>query len=180
MRARRMSRVVSAVILVGAVLRATGAEAGSVAATSLTFRALLARSARVVEGEVVSAAPFTFEGTKFFSLEVAVGKTLKGAAGRKGEIVRVFDPGQWFAHTHAAAIHGGVISYEDPRYPTPVAPAELKKGAVLLIFLGQEAAPPGFPAGAAFLTCGQAYERADREADVLALPPATFDAPLTL
>jgi hypothetical protein len=177
---RRVCRAVFAVVLVGAVLGATGAEAGSVAATSLTFPALLARSARVVEGEVLSAAPFTFEGTKFFSLEVAVGKTLKGPNGGKDEIVRVFDPGQWFAHTHAAAIRGGVISYEDPRYATPVAPAELKKGAVLVFFLGQEAAPPGFPAGAAFLTCGQAYDRAARAADVLALPPATFDAPLTL
>jgi hypothetical protein len=175
-----VSRVASAVVFVGVLARATVANAGSVAATSLTFRGLLARSARVVEGKVLSAAPFTFEGTKFFSLEVAVGKTLKGSGGRKGEIVRVFDPGQWFAHTHAAAIRGGVISYEDPRYPTPVASAALKPGAVLIFFLGEEAAPPGFPAGTAFLTCGQAYDRAEREADVLALSPAAFDAPMTL
>jgi hypothetical protein len=169
-----------ACLLVGLLPGTPPARAGSVAATMMTLPDVLARSARVVEGKIVSTAPATVDGATLFSLEVVVDKTLKGPAGKPGEHVRVFDPGQWFAHTHAAAIKGGVISYEDPRYATTVAERDLKKGATLIFFLKDEAPPPGFAAGAVFLYCGQAYDRAEREAEIRALPPAAFDAPVTL
>ena len=156
-------------VLAIALGSAMPSRAGSVAATTLTFRGIVGRSARIVRGKIVSTGPVQIDGAKLFSVQVAVDKTLKGAPGAPGEIVRLFDPAQWFAHTHAAAIRAGVISYEDPRYATPVAPAELKKGAVLIFYLGGEAVPAGFPPGAAFLTCGQAYDRADRERDIAAL-----------
>jgi hypothetical protein len=159
----------SFVVLAVVLARAAPSAAGSVSATTFTLRGVVGRSARIVRGKILSTAPAQIDGATLSSLQVAVDKTLKGSPGAPGEIVRLFDPGQWFAHTHAAAIRAGVISYEDPRYATRVTPAELKKGAVLIFYLGGEAAPSGFPPGAAFLTCGQAYDRADRERDIGAL-----------
>jgi hypothetical protein len=166
-----LGAVVAAAALAAALALgfATPSRAGSVSATTLALRGVVTRSARIVRGRILSAAPARIDGATLWSLEVAVDKALKGRPGAPGEIVHVFDPGQWFAHTHAAAIRAGVISYEDPRYATPVAPAELKKGAVLIFYLRDEAAPPGFPPGAAFMTCGQAYDRAEREREIAAL-----------
>jgi hypothetical protein len=166
--------------VLGLTLHAALAQASSVAATTLPFRTAVARSARIVEGKVTDATPFAFQGKPFWRLEIAVEKTIKGAPGRPGEVIHIFNPGQWFQFTHAAAIRGGVISYEDPRYHTPVQPRELKKGTVLIFFLQAEPPPAEFPAHSAFLMCAEAYDRADREKEITALNPRNFDEPIQL
>src|SRR5689334_23031662 len=128
-------RAIAGIVAGAMFLQASPASAGSVAATTVTFNAAVARAGRIVVGRVTGTAPFTFEKATFSTIEIGVERTLKGPAGRPGETLRVFDPGQWFQHTHEAAIRGGVISYEDPRYATPVRPSEIKKDAVLIFFL---------------------------------------------
>ena len=50
----------------------------------------------------------------------------------------------------------------------------------MIVFLRGEAPPPGFPAGAAFLSCGGCFERAERAADVARMKTAAFGDPITL
>ena len=148
------------------------ARASSVAATTINFQAAVARSARIVVGRVTNVVPFDFQGKKFSNVEIAVDKTLKGAPGPGGETLRVFDPGQWYQHSHEAAIKGGVVSYEDPRYATPVPARDIKKGATFVFFLRADPIPAGFPANAAFSLCQGAVDRASRAKDVVALAAA--------
>jgi hypothetical protein len=162
------------------MLHTSVAHASSVAATTLDLRGAVARAARIVVGQVTGTPAATIEGKSFASVEIAVERTLKGANGRPGETLRVFDPGAWFQHTHAAAIKGGVVSYEDPRYATPVPAGEIKKGARLLVFLRADAPPAGFPANAVFALCGGAYERAARAKEITDLKVAAFGGPITL
>jgi hypothetical protein len=176
MNARRLllsftALAVGAAVAVGLSLHSP-AHASSVAATTITFKAAVTRSARIVVGRVTGTAPAVIDRQSFSSIEIAVEKSLKGAPGRPGETLRVFDPGEWFQHTHEAAIKGGVVSYEDPRYATPVPARDLKKGATFVFFLRADAPPSAFPAGAAFALCKGSFDRADRAKDVAALLPA--------
>jgi hypothetical protein len=177
-----MSRWILAACAVSVVVLTTDSSvrAGSVAATTIGFKAAVARSARIVVGRVTNTAPAVIEGKQFASIELSVEKALKGAPARAGETLRVFDAGQWFQHTHAAAIRGGVVSYEDPRYATAVPARDLTKGATLIFFVRADAAPAAFPPGSAFALCRGAYDRADRAQEVAALNPVAFDAPFKL
>ena len=120
------------------------------------------------------------DGGTFHSVDVTVEAVLKGAPAKPGEGIRVFNGAEWFQHTHAAAIRGGVVSYADPHYATPVPDAQLKPGAAVLVFLLGEAPPPGFPPNAAFLSCGGAFERPARAGDVARMKTAAFGDPITL
>src|SRR2546423_12340820 len=134
------------------LLAAAPARAGSVSAQSVPFGRAVTMSARVVTGKVVGRGEPQVDGARLHDLEIAVDAALKGPAARPGEHLRLFDEGEWFQHTHAAAIKGGVVSYADMRYATPIPDAQIKSGAAVLVFLRGEAPPPGFPANAAFLT----------------------------
>jgi hypothetical protein len=161
------------------VLPAVG-HAGSVAVQSIPFARAVTMSARVVKGKVVGRSQIKVDGGTFHYVEIAADATLRGTPLKAGEHVRVFSEAEWFQHTHAAAIKGGVVSYADPRYATPMPDAELKPGAAVIVFLRGEAPPSGFPANAAFLSCGGAFERPERAADVARMKTAAFGDPITL
>jgi hypothetical protein len=141
-------------------------EAGSVAITTVPLERAVALSARILKGRVIGTSSFRFEGDTFHVLEVRADGALKGAAPRGGETFRLFSPGAWYQHTHAAVIKGGVVSYAETHFPRPIPRRELEAGAPALFFLGDERPPAAFPPNAAFLFCDDAYARADRAAEV--------------
>src|SRR5437870_5321612 len=75
------------------------------------------------------------DGGTFSYVEIAADAALKGPAAKAGEHILAFDAAAWFRHTHAAAIKGGVVSYADARYATPLPDAEIKPGAAVIVFL---------------------------------------------
>ena len=159
---------------------AAPARASSVAVQTVPFGRAVTMSARVVKGTVKGRSAVKIDGGTFHALEIVVDAVLKGPPAKAGERVQVFNPAEWFQHTHAAAIKGGVVSYADPHYATPVPDAQLKPGAVVMVFLRGEAPPPGFPPNAAFLSCGEAFERPARAGDVARMKTAAFGDPITL
>ena len=172
-----------ATIAIGVVLPlllAAPARASSVAFQTVPFGRAVTMSARVVKGTVMGRSAVKIDGGTFHAVEIAVDAVLKGPPAKAGERVQVFNPAEWFQHTHAAAIKGGVVSYADPHYATPIPDAQLKPGAAVLVFLRGDAPPPGFPANAAFLSCGEAFERPARAADVARMKTAAFGDPITL
>jgi hypothetical protein len=173
----RLAIVVLAMAL--ATLPAKG-HAGSVAYQSVRFGQAVTMSARVVKGTVTGRSAAKIDGGTFPYVEIAADAVLKGPPAKAGERVLVFDGAPWFQHTHAAAIKAGVVSYAEAHYATPLPTAEIKPGAVVIVFLRGETPPPGFPAGAAFLSCGGGFERPDRAADVARMKTAAFGDPITL
>lgn len=157
-----------------------GAQAGSVAFQTVPFGRAVTMSARVVKGKVTARSEIKVDGGTFHYVEIAVDAALKGTPAKAGEHVRVFNGAEWFQHTHAAAIKGGVVSYVDPRYATPIPGGELKPGAAVIVFLRGEAPPAGFPANAAFLSAAEAFERPERAPDVARMKTAAFGDPITL
>ena len=155
-------------------------HASSIAFQTIGFGRAVTLSTRVVKAKVTGRSEVKVDGGTFHSVDVSVEAVLKGAPAKPGESIRVFNGAEWFQHTHAAAIKGGVVSYADPHYATPVPDAELKPGAVVIVFLRGEAPPPGFPANAAFLSCGEAWERPARAGDVARMKTAAFGDPITL
>ena len=155
-------------------------HASSIAFETLGFGRAVTLSTRVVKAKVTGRSEVKVDGGTFHSVDVSVEAVLKGAPAKPGESIRVFNAMEWFHHTHAAALKGGVVSYVDPHYATPVRDAELKPGAVVIVFLKNEAPPPGFPANAAFLSCGEAWERPARAGDVARMKAAAFGDPITL
>ncbi|HXU05470.1 MAG TPA: hypothetical protein VN903_31140 [Polyangia bacterium] len=155
-------------------------RASSVAFQNVRFGQAVAMSARVVKGVVKARGEVKVDGGTFHTVEIAVDAVLKGPPAKPAERIRVFSGSEWFQHTHAAAIKAGVVSYADPHYATPIADAEIKPGTAVIAFLRGEAPPPGFPANAAFLSCGEAYERPERAADVARIKTAAFGDPITL
>lgn len=172
-------RAIAAIALALATLPA-GGHAGSVAYQTIRFGQAVTMSARVVQGTVKGRSAAKVDGGTFPYVELAADAALKGPPAKAGERVLVFDGAQWFQHTHAAAIKGGVVSYAEAHYATPLPAAEIKPGAAVIVFLRGEAPPPGFPAGAAFLSCGGCFERAERAADVARMKTAAFGDPITL
>ena len=120
-------------------------HASSIAFQTIGFGRAVTLSTRVVKAKVTGLSEVKVDGGTFHSVDVTVEAVLKGAPAKPGERIRVFNGAEWFQHTHAAAIKGGVVSYADPHYATPLPAAELKPGAVAIVFLRGEAPPPGFP-----------------------------------
>jgi hypothetical protein len=169
--------------LVGLFLAAflpTAAQASSIAFQTIPFGRAVTLSARVVKGTVKGRSQTKIDGGTFHYVDVAVDAVLKGPPAKPGEIIRAFSGAEWFQHTHAAMINSGVVSYADPHYATPIPDAEIKPGAVVIVFLRGDAPPPGFPANAAFLCCGEAFERPARAGDVARMKTAAFGDPITL
>jgi hypothetical protein len=168
-----------AIALAASVLPAIG-RAGSVAVQNIRFAQAVTMSPRVVKGTVKARSAAKIDGGTFNYVEIAADAALKGPPAKAGEHILAFDGAAWFQHTHAAAIKGGVVSYADARYATPLRDAELEPGAAVIVFLRGEAPPPGFPAGAAFLSCGGCIDRAERATDVARMKTAAFGDPITL
>jgi hypothetical protein len=157
-----------------------GAHAGSVAFQTVSFGRAVTMSARVVKGKVTARSEIKVDGGTFHYVEIAVDAALKGTPAKADERLRVFGEAEWFRHTHAAAIKGGVVSYVDVHYATPIPGAELKPGAAVIVFLRGDAPPAGFPANAAFLSAGDAFERPERAPDVARMKTAAFGDPITI
>jgi hypothetical protein len=176
-----MTRAIRSVgaALVVMLLPAVG-NAGGVAFQNVPFGRAVTMSARVVKGKIVGRSEIKVDGATFHYVEIAAEAALKGTPAKAGERVRVFNEAEWFQHTHAAAIKGGVVSYADPHYATPIPDAELAPGVAVIVFLRGDAPPPGFPANAAFLSSGRAFERPERAADVARMKTAAFGDPITL
>jgi len=155
-------------------------RAGSVAFQAVPFGRAVTMSPRVVTGKVVARGETKVDGATLHFVEIAVDAALKGPPARPDERLRLFNEGEWFQHTHAAAIKGGVVSYAETHYATPLPDAQIKPGAAVLVFLRGEAPPPGFPANAAFLAAAGAFERPERAADVARMKTAAFGDPITL
>ena len=168
-----------AIALAASALPAVG-RAGSVAVQNIWFAQAVTMSPRVVKGTVKARSAAKIDGGTFDYIEIAAGAALKGPPAKAGEHILAFDGAAWFQHTHAAAIKGGIVSYADARYATPLSDAEIKPGAAVIVFLRGEAPPPGFPAGAAFLSCRGCIDRAERAADVARTKTAAFGDPITL
>ena len=108
-------------------------------------------------------------------MEIAVDAALKGTAARPGEHVRLLSEGEWFQHTHAAAIKGGRGRTGDARYATPIPDAQIKPGAaVLVVFVRGDAPRPASPRTAAFLAATGAYRVPERAADVARMKTAAL------
>jgi hypothetical protein len=177
---RKRLSIRTAAVLLLLLLLAAGAQASSISFQSIAFGRAVTLSARVVKGKVTARAETKVDGATLHYVEIALDAALKGTPAKAGERVRVFNGAEWFQHTHAAALRGGVISYADPHYATPIPAAAIKPGAAVLVFLGGEAPPPGFPANAAFLACGEGFERPERAADVARMKTAAFGDPIRL
>ena len=162
------------------LLLAAAAHAGSVAIQTVPFGRAVTMSARVVKGTVAARSEIKVDGGTFHYVEIAVDAALKGTPAKADERVRVFSEAAWFRHTHAAAIKGGVVSYVDAHYATPIPDPEIKPGAAVIVFLRGDAPPPGFPANAAFLSAGQAFERPERAPDVARMKTAAFGDPIAI
>jgi hypothetical protein len=151
---------------------------------TMPFERAVAASARIVKGRVTGKSPIKIDGggggggggggKAIASLEVRIDGVIKGAPARPGETLRVLDPGVWYRHTHAAAIKGGVVSYAEVRYATPLPRAELEAGAPALFFLNGDPPPAGLPANAVFLVCDGGYDRPAREPEVAKIKSAGF------
>jgi hypothetical protein len=179
--ARSVTSLAAAALLLAAIGALSGAaQAGSVAVQTVEFGRAVTMSARVVKGKVTARSEIKVDGGTFHYVEIAVDTALKGTPAKAGERVRVFNGAEWFQHTRAAAIKGGVVSYADPHYATPIPGAELKPGAAVIVFLRGEAPPPGFPANTAFLSAADAFERPERAPDVARMKTAAFGDPITL
>ena len=157
-----------------------GAHAGSIAFQTVSFGRAVTMSTRVVTGKVTARSEIKVDGGTFHYMEIAVDAALKGTPAKADERVRVFSEAEWFRHTHAAAIKSGVVSYVDLHYATPIPGAEIKPGAAVIVFLRGDAPPPGFPANAAFLSAGDAFERPERAPDVARMKTAAFGDPITI
>ena len=163
-----------------ATLPAEG-RAGSVAYQSVRFGQAVTMSARVVNGPVRTISgedrrrdvPLCRDRRR---------RRAEGAA-REGRGARpAFDGAPWFQHTHAAAIKAGVVSYAEAHYATPLPAAEIKPGAVVIVFLPRRGAAPRFSSRRRLpFPCGGCFERPDRAADVSArMKTAAFGDPITL
>ena len=162
------------------VLAAGQSHASSVAMTTVSFAKAVTTSARVVKGKVTARREVKVDGATLHAIDVAIEGVLKGAPAPAGAVISVFDPMEWFRHTHAAALRGGVVSYVDARYATPLPDADIKPGAALIVFLNGDKPPAGFPADAAFLFCTGGFERATRAKDVTRTKAAELDKPIRL
>ena len=165
-RAPSIRRWIQVALVLLPVTLSAYSRASSVAFQSVPLPRAVALSARVVKGSVKARSTAKVDGATFHYVEIAVAAVLKGPPARPGETIRIFEEGEWFQHTHAAAIKAGVVSYADPHYATPLPDAEIRPGAALIAFLRAEPPPAGFPANAAFLTAGGAFDRPERAADV--------------
>lgn len=151
---------------------------GSISYHPVDLRKATRLSTRIAIGTVLEKTSFRFpgspehapqpEGAALSCLRVRVERTIKGPVAGAGAELRIFCPMEWFQHTHAEALKGGVISYADTSYEDGLAPDQIGAGAPVLIYLGDDPAPPGFPPGTAFLRVRGALDRADREKDVVA------------
>jgi hypothetical protein len=168
------------IALLSALLLPAAGHASSIAFQTIPFGRAVTLSARVVKGKVTERGEAKIDGATFHYVEIAVDAALKGTLAKAGERVRVFDGQEWFRHTHAAALRGGVVSYVDPHYATPLPATSIKPGAHVLVFLGGETPPAGFPPNAAFLACGEGFERPSRAADVARMKTAAFGDPIRL
>jgi hypothetical protein len=155
-------------------------RASSVAMVTISFNQAVKQSGRIVKGTVAARRDVKVDGAALHAVDVTIDAVLKGAPARAGDRVTTFDPQAWFRHTHAAAIRGGVVSYVDARYATPLPDAELKPGAAVIVFLQGDAPPAGFPPDAAFLISPGAFERAQRAGDVARVKVADFGKPIRL
>ena len=131
---------------------------------------------RIVVGHILEIGAFRFPGSAEHAPQAAdqslhyyragLLRTLKGAAA-DGE-VRVFSSMHWFYHTHAGLIRENIISFAEPHYRGNLPAGEIAAGGEVLFFLNADPAPAGFPPGSVFLSFGEGYDRADREAEVVA------------
>jgi len=177
---RTWARVVLAA-LATLLLAAGDSRASSVASVTVSFNQAVRQSARVVKGKVAARREVNIDGATFHAVDVTIDAVVKGRApARAGERISVFDPQAWFRHTHAAAIRGGVVSYVEGRYATPLPDADLKPGAAVLVFLRGDAPPAGFPPDAAFLITPGAFERAQRAPEVARIKTTDFGRPVQL
>ena len=156
------------------------ARAGSIAFQTVSFGRAVTMSPRVVKGKVTAQSEIKVDGGTFHYVEIAVDAVLKGPPAKPDERLRVFSATEWFRHTHAAAIKGGVVSYADVHYATPIPVAEIKPGTAVMVFLRGDAPPPGCPANAAFLSAGEAFERPERAPDVARMKTAAFGDPIVI
>jgi len=150
---------------IGILLLTREAFTSSISILYISFEKAAEKSGRIVLGKITAIPAVNIEGDEFHSIDVTVEKVLKGKPGDAGEKIRIFNPGAWFQHSHAAAIKGDVISYSDPHYQSKVKSEDVKPGAKLIFFLKDEAMPEGFPKGSAFLFCDGSWESIDREKD---------------
>ena len=130
---------------------------------------------RILVARVLEVGSFRFpgstehaaqeEGQSLHVYRCEVLRTLKGAP--QGGEVRVFSSMQWFYHTHAELLRHNVISYAEPHYLGGLPAGEITVGSEVLFFLNNDLAPAGFPPGSVFLSFGEGYDRADREAEVV-------------
>jgi hypothetical protein len=151
-------------------------------------------SHRIVVGRVLEKSSFRFPGSpqhpaqsegrglQFF--RVRAERILKGSEIRPGGELRVFSSIEWFQHTHAAVIEGGVLSYADCHYSGGIPAEEIETGMEIVFFLNDTSAPSGFPTGSVFLAFGEAHDRVDREGELVAVirdgPRVEFDHPISM
>lgn len=133
---------------------------------------------RIVVARVLEAGAFRYpgsevalaqkEGESLGFLRISVLRTLRGTAPCPGEELRIFNAEQWDAHVHALLRRAGVISTTESHYDTRLSADAIAPGMELLCFLSESPAPPKFPEGAVFGAFIESFDRADREADVVA------------
>jgi len=131
---------------------------------------------RIVIARVLEIGTFRYPGSAEVApqmdgeflpfLRARILRTLKGKEG-DGEI-RVFDPGHWYHHTHAAMIRAGVVSFAEMFYESTLPFEEIRPDTDVLYFMEDVPMPPAFPPGAVFMRLCGGVERAGREGEVVA------------
>jgi hypothetical protein len=139
----------------------------------ITFSQAVKVAERIVAGKITARRDVKIDGAIFQAVEVEIESVLKGLPAARGTRVSVFDHRAWYHHIHAEALRRGLVTYRGS-YATPIPDADIKPGAAVLVFLRNDRAPAGFPAGAAFLLCSGAFERGQRVKDIGKLKTARF------
>jgi hypothetical protein len=139
------------------------AVAGSVSFETVSLERALRVSERIVVGAILETG--TFQSLSYTRIRVI--RVLKGAAAKPNEELRLFSEGEWFGHTHAAAIQGGVVSYSLPRYATTAKGNAVQKGRALIFFLGGASFPSDFPPGSVLMPFGESFDRVEREEQIV-------------
>ena len=114
---------------------------------------------RIVVGRILGRGQAMVDGRRFAFLRLQTLRTLKGAPGAE---LLVFSGADWHRHSHAAVLD--VMSWAEYHYANGVRPDD---GMDVVAFLSEDPVPAGFPPNSVFMTLGDAYDRAEREPDVV-------------
>jgi hypothetical protein len=150
----------------------------SIAVLTVDLKRAAWRAKRIVAATVLEISSFRFPGSEeappqpeaqsLQHFRVRVERVLHGSGLDPGGELRIFSSLQWYRHTHASLLRDNVISYAEEHYAGGLPLEEIRVGDGIVFFLDDRPAPEQFPPGSIFMSLEEAYDRGEREAEVLA------------